>query len=168
MALAQGSVEDLANAGEFARDPGLVDQLLRETLSALVCIHGKGLIHRDIKPANVLYTKSAGVYCFMLADFGLVVEANVAQTEAGTPMFQAPELRQELPNVTNAIDIWSLFVTIAFAIDAGSLRTLPCSIRTLPLRIRHAATDPRLVGFAHMALTDPRQRPSAATLLKDS
>ncbi|RPB05288.1 kinase-like protein [Choiromyces venosus 120613-1] len=108
----------------------------RDTVLGLEYLHYHGIIHRDIKPANLLWTQNHRV---KISDFGVSFlgrpirdyedgcdgeeatgleqnELELAKT-AGTPAFFAPELchvdhNQPRPQITSAIDVWALGVTL--------------------------------------------------------
>ncbi|KAF3929842.1 hypothetical protein ABW19_dt0200798 [Dactylella cylindrospora] len=104
-------------------------QIFRDTVLGLEYLHYQGIIHRDIKPANLLWSKTHRV---KISDFGVSYlaqgtdeEGNLAldQTDielaktVGTPAFFAPELcytdlSKPRPQITEAIDIWALGVTL--------------------------------------------------------
>lgn len=69
-----------------------VRRILVEIAEALAYSHARGLIHRDIKPANVFMTEDKRV---KLLDFGIAVEAGLAEDEdgkiVGTPYYMSPE-----------------------------------------------------------------------------
>ena len=74
----------------------------------------KNIIHRDIKPENILLTdtniENADI---KLADFGLsksLLNTNMTNTHLGTPLYQAPEIGQQMYDYR--IDIWSLGCTL--------------------------------------------------------
>ncbi|KAL7271449.1 hypothetical protein RUND412_005793 [Rhizina undulata] len=109
----------------------------RDTVLGLEYLHYHGIIHRDIKPANLLWTHDHRV---KISDFGVSFlgrpirdddgdgtedeyptgleqnELELAKT-AGTPAFFAPELchvdpDKPRPQITCAIDVWALGVTL--------------------------------------------------------
>ncbi|ORZ16445.1 kinase-like domain-containing protein [Absidia repens] len=110
--------------------------IFRDVVSGLDYLHYQGIIHRDIKPSNLLYSKDRVV---KITDFGVSyfnksltggnrsksteasqqVDHALAETE-GTPAFFAPELcwaddpdrRDERYQITKAIDVWALGVTL--------------------------------------------------------
>lgn len=126
--LAHGTVEDLLQSQIFVQSPGLADQLFREMVTVLVRVHGQRVVHRDIKPSNILYTVEGDRYHFFLGDFGLAVNADRARTQVGTPLFLAPEVlgtSTGRDSFNPALDVWSLFVTMACVIDTARLRATP-------------------------------------------
>ncbi|KAF8418612.1 kinase-like domain-containing protein [Tirmania nivea] len=111
----------------------------RDTVLGLEYLHYHGIIHRDIKPANLLWTKD---YRVKISDFGVSYfgrgvgeeedeegsgrkkdkfsgrdeEIELVKT-VGTPAFFAPELcffdtSKPRPQITSAIDVWALGVTL--------------------------------------------------------
>ncbi|KAK6518901.1 hypothetical protein TWF281_003592 [Arthrobotrys megalospora] len=104
-------------------------QVFRDTVLGLEYLHYQGIIHRDIKPANLLWNREHRV---KISDFGVSYlgqgvdeEGNVGldQTDielaktVGTPAFFAPELcysdiTKPRPQITEAIDVWALGVTL--------------------------------------------------------
>ncbi|RPA79641.1 kinase-like protein [Ascobolus immersus RN42] len=104
--------------------------IFRDAILGLEYLHYHGIIHRDIKPANLLQTRTRKV---KISDFGVSylgtsnytetgkndgedVDLELAKT-AGTPAFFAPELcsldlSKPRPNITSAIDVWALGVTL--------------------------------------------------------
>ncbi|MEZ4219955.1 MAG: protein kinase [Polyangiaceae bacterium] len=64
--------------------------VLPSLLSALVFLHGAGLVHGDLKPGNVRLRRDGAV---KLLDFGLAAAAGrVADETGGTPRYMAPEV----------------------------------------------------------------------------
>jgi hypothetical protein len=92
-----------------------VDEALRLTrriASALGEAHSLGLIHRDIKPAN-LFIEHDDVSQVRLLDFGIARfqgQARLTRTNSplGTPGYMAPEQARGDPELTPALDIFSL------------------------------------------------------------
>ncbi|MEZ4467529.1 MAG: protein kinase, partial [bacterium] len=78
---------------------GEVQEILRQSLSALGACHEAGIVHRDLKPGNVLVEERGGELHVKIIDFGLTkitgAGANSVLTAAGeifgSPRFMAPE-----------------------------------------------------------------------------
>ncbi|CAH0042924.1 unnamed protein product [Clonostachys rhizophaga] len=172
MDLKPGNVEQLISRNVFVEDPPLAKPLLHQMLQALDYLSHHGIIHRDVKPENILYDSALslgqeGKYEYQLADFGLSNLATDACTRVGTSLYMAPELDIRNGPQTTKVDVWSLFVTLAYALDEGGFqrklrRTAP------PLRmitVREAANEERLRDIRAMAEIDPDRRASAAEIL---
>src|SRR5262249_54424124 len=88
-----------AESGDDPRPPSqTVDMVrlhavLRQLVTGLAALHGRGVVHRDVKPTNVLVESSGPV---VLLAFGVAGAhaARRARTEtfAGPPAYMAPEL----------------------------------------------------------------------------
>ncbi|KAK2585257.1 hypothetical protein KPH14_009957 [Odynerus spinipes] len=114
-----GSVTDLVQ-GLKKRGSRLTDRqiayILRETVEALIYLHGNHCMHRDVKGHNILLTEEARV---KLVDFG--VSSHLAETLArkntsvGTPYWMAPEViacEQQLDSSYDSrCDVWSVGIT---------------------------------------------------------
>ncbi|XP_066603378.1 myosin-IIIb-like isoform X2 [Prorops nasuta] len=114
-----GSVTDLVQ-GLKKRGTRLSDNqiayILRETVDALIYLHGNHCMHRDVKGHNILLTEDARV---KLVDFG--VSSHLAETLArkntsvGTPYWMAPEViacEQQLDSSYDSrCDVWSVGIT---------------------------------------------------------
>jgi aurora kinase len=116
-------------------------QILRETISALQCLHSfkPPIIHRDIKPENLLLNDQDRI---LLADYGwsnFKNEGDVRKTFCGTPEYIAPEMLNKKGHDTS-VDIWSIGV-LMFELLAGyspfvarSNQELYTNIRALKIR----------------------------------
>jgi hypothetical protein len=172
MDLKPGNVEQLISRKVFVEDPPLAKPLLHQMLQALDYLSHRGIIHRDVKPENILYDSASslgreGKYEYQIADFGLSNLATDACSRVGTSLYMAPELDVRNGPQTTKVDVWSLFVTLAYALDEGGFQRK--SRRTAPaLRmkaIREAANAERLRDIRAMAEIDPHRRASAADIL---
>ena len=108
-------------------------RIMTDCLEALNVIHGAQLIHRDLKPSNIVsHTHTDGGVSFKIIDFGIAMAfdddegatvATLMKTGGvrgiGTPHFMSRE--QYDGNVTKRTDIYSLGVTMFFALTAGRL-----------------------------------------------
>jgi serine/threonine protein kinase len=136
-------------------------------------VHQGRLLHRDLKPQNVILGPSGPI----LIDFGLAVLAErdtyLTQTgvPVGTPAYMAPEQAAGDKNLTNAVDIYGLGATLAFALTG---RTLYSATSWYPLikRITDPDDQPDLAGvpaellplIGAMLAFDPDARPTLATV----
>ncbi|KAJ4209919.1 hypothetical protein NW767_000198 [Fusarium falciforme] len=169
MKLKSGSVQSLITEDQlFARSIDSAYSLLFQMLQALDCLANVGMIHRDVKPENILFTPlSDGQYLYQLADFGLANLAVNAQTYAGTKPYMAPEVYQgSRQPQTVKMDIWSLFVTLAYAMNAAGFRRKPRHSREQVFKaVWEAANWVRLRQFREMAIEDPDYRATAGDML---
>ncbi|KAI8723305.1 Protein kinase domain-containing protein [Fusarium sp. LHS14.1] len=169
MELKPGSVQDLIDEYDlFERDTNAAISLAFQMLKALDYLAQRGMIHRDVKPLNILFTPlSNGKYLYQLADFGLANTVVNAQTYAGTKMYMAPELYQDSPWLqTVKMDIWSLFVTLAYAMNAAGFQNKPMSPREQVFKAVSEATSCSVLGrFREMAIMDPCYRATAEDML---
>ena len=106
MELVAGQNAFLATRGaSFEQIWGLISQVLR----ALSYLHARRVIHFDVKPANILVTSDGRV---RLLDFG--VARSTYSSEHGlytTPVYTAPEVRNEGAEVDRRADLYSVGVT---------------------------------------------------------
>lgn len=93
-------------------------------VSTISYIHSKGCIHRDLKPQNLLFDNEGNL---KITDFGLssrISEAHPRKTVAGTAMYMAPEMANEVykrmtknseaPSLSygKEVDTWSVGVVL--------------------------------------------------------
>ncbi|CAG9983576.1 unnamed protein product [Clonostachys byssicola] len=165
-----GNVEQLIRQNMFVKKPALVETLLHEMLQALDYLSYNGIIHRDVKPANILFDPVSHPgeeerFTYKLADFGIVNIASQARTCVGTDIYRAPEVKPDAPQTTK-VDIWSLFVTVACALDAGGFQgKRKLTQKSTIEAIQAAANTTMLQHLRPMAEIDPNQRASAADIL---
>jgi len=160
-------------------------RFIRHLASAFEFMHGKNIMHRDLKPDNILgVTQSDGNIRWKLADFGLskiVFGSNpqmiYAHSLVGTPIYMAPEIYQRLMGIsvetekyTFSADMWSFGAVIWFFCHFGQhLRILqpdPFDAASKPIP-RFYSDDLRNL-VSRLLSHDPKQRPTAAELAKES
>jgi serine/threonine protein kinase len=89
-----------------------VAMYIKELVSSLEYLHGKGIIHRDIKPENLLIDHQNHI---KLADFGWsnFLNPGVARTTfCGTNDYLAPEMLTKSHSHDHMVDVWSVGVLI--------------------------------------------------------
>ena len=154
-------------------------EILRQSLSALVYLHGRDppLVHRDIKLDNILVqSRDESSIHVKLTDFDLSKESNDLKTWCGTQPFLAPEIYdflkepplREKTSYTPAVDVWSLGVVIlrhARGIPAGdpNAGTIWCRniVRKLKRDLEEAPNDLLQFLAAYMVIMKPELRASA-------
>lgn len=168
MGLKSGSVRYLIYEEKLFEGTSVaIHPLLFQMLQALDYLANEGVIHRDVKPGNILFTPlSNGGYLYQLADFGLANIEVIAQSDVGTDPYKAPELSRRFQTVK--MDIWSLFVTAAYATNAADYRSRPKSTRMQGFRaVGEAAMWPGLKEYRKMAFVNPNDRATAGDMLDE-
>lgn len=167
MGLKEGTLMSLVKSGVNAFP--IAHSVFPQMLQALDCIASKGIIHRDVKPENILYiSQPDGQYQFQLGDFGLCNRAVDAKTHAGSDLYMAPEMFQE-GDQTHKVDVWSLFVTMLWTIDAGEFRQRSNQFKShaeVQRAVLFVASNATSVSkIREMAIVNPEERASAAQML---
>jgi serine/threonine protein kinase len=91
-----------------------------QILSAFKYAHDKGVVHRDIKPSNIFILPNGTV---KILDFGIAKifnqESELTQTgtQMGTPIYMSPEQVKADKSIDHRSDIYSLGVTLFYAIN---------------------------------------------------
>jgi serine/threonine protein kinase len=97
------------NATSTRITPAVFWRLARQMISALVAAHSVGIIHRDLKPENILIREDLTI---KLCDFGISTITTESEkrmsSSSGTLAYMAPELFDDEPRVSKAIDYYSL------------------------------------------------------------
>ncbi|WP_433431415.1 ABC transporter substrate-binding protein [Nonomuraea sp. CA-141351] len=170
--------------GEYVDGPSLQHQVTREgpvqgpalmrlaitTATALVAIHGAGVVHRDFKPSNVLLGPDGP----RVIDFGIARALDISQSLTtgivGTPAFMAPE--QFHGEAYPASDVFAWAGTMVFAATgrgAFSLGPLPVVMhRILNLDPDLSGVPEEMAPLLRASLSkDARHRPTAEQLVRD-
>lgn len=163
--LKDGNLDDLIEDDKMTKTR--LNNVLYHVLQALDFLANQNLIHRDVKPENIFYIDRDGNCRFQLGDFGLCNSVVTARTFVGSLMFMAPEVTADSSMLqTPKIDVWSLFVTMAYTMDVAGYRTKSLQTRAQFIDTAQAAAGmDQLKPLASMAIIDPGKRASAAQML---
>jgi serine/threonine protein kinase len=99
-----------------------IERVFSQTLSAFQYAHDKGIVHRDIKPSNIFILPDGSV---KILDFGIAKlfgqgnEMTQTGTQLGTPIYMSPEQVKADKSIDHRSDIYSLGVTLFFAINGN-------------------------------------------------
>jgi serine/threonine protein kinase len=104
-------LETWRNAVGFEKN-GLLVEIARQILEAVVFMHGRRVIHRDLKPCNLLVVEWEAKWTVKVADFGMarfvLPGEDALTTLVGSPHYVAPELMKGEKDYTEAVDIYSV------------------------------------------------------------
>ncbi len=159
---AHGSLADRLHAGVA---PEQAVRLMADVLSALACLHGRGLVHQDLKPENVLLHGDLLHPSAWVADLGVAgarTELALARRGiAGTRAWMAPEQvegrAQELGPWTDLYAIGLILHTLLGGPELPLLRTGAGLSRPAPAL--PGTVPPELARVVEILLDmDPRQR----------
>ncbi len=170
-------------AAEGPLPAGVALSVLTQVADALAAAHAHGVVHRDVRAGNVLW--EAQSRRAVLSDFGIagmletgseVVTRLTAEGQVlGDPTHMSPEQLTGGP-ATEASDIYS-FGILAFELLTGrqpyrvegAAELARAHIQQAPRDLLDMleGADPRLAQLlAHCIATEPRHRPSAATVAR--
>jgi serine/threonine protein kinase len=167
MGLKDGTVGSLVESGADAS--AVADSVFPQILQALDCIAYNGIVHRDVKPENILYiSHPGGQYQFQLGDFGTCNRIVDAATFIGSQLYMPPEMFQEGVQ-THKVDVWSLFVTMLWILDAGEFRQRSNKFKTVAqvqqVGLSAASNVDSVSKIREMAIVNPEERATAAQML---
>ncbi|KAL5735799.1 hypothetical protein ACOSQ2_030587 [Xanthoceras sorbifolium] len=137
--------------------------------------HEPCIIHRDLNCSNVFVNGNTGQV--KIGDLGMaaiVGKSHSAHSILGTPEFMAPELYEE--DYTEMVDIYSfgmcVLEMVTLEIPYSECDNVAKIYRKVSSGVRPQALnkvkDQEVKAFIEKCLAQPRARPSAAELLKDS
>lgn len=167
MSLHDGDVAKLIRSGAF-EGCHLHEDLLVQMLQALDFLAFHNVCHRDVKPNNILYSPlRPGGYQFFLTDLGLSRYALAGNTEVGTPLHMAPEVRYTTAPHCPKVDVWSLLVTsMEVHPECVAFRNAQDSLKTVPENHDAVAEFASMhQEYSDMSYEDPAKRASAREML---
>jgi hypothetical protein len=149
-----GDLSAALKAGQVT--PQMALNILPGICDGLQAAHERGILHRDIKPANIFLTADGRA---KLADFGLAKRIDRSATMLtrsglgglGTPDYAAPEQYENLPDIDQRADVYSLGVMM-YQLLTGHL---PRGAWKAPSTC--AGTDPRLDAVVLKAMEPERE-----------
>lgn len=169
MGLMDGSLASLVCNSPGSSCESIAHTALSHTLQAIDFLAANKFVHRDVKPDNILYSRiDGGELYFRLGDLGFCNITDIAVSNVGTPLYQAPEIGT---NKTQSMaDVWSLYVTMVWTMDVGGFRgiskTPGIGREEIHDAVARIATQNTPVSVLKaMARRDPSQRASAAQML---
>ncbi|KAL8543608.1 hypothetical protein ACS0TY_004251 [Phlomoides rotata] len=145
-----------------------------QILSGLAYLHAKNTVHRDIKGANILVDPNGRV---KLADFGMakhITGKSCPFSFKGSPYWMAPEVIKNSSGCNLAVDIWSLGCTVLEMATTKPPWSQYEGVAAM-FKIGNSKEFPEIPGhlsdegrdFVRQCMQrNPRQRPTAAQLLK--
>lgn len=104
--------------GKLSEDE--IVRIFEQVLQGFEYAHSKGVVHRDIKPSNIFLLPNGQV---KLLDFGIAKlfdnggEMTQTGTQLGTPVYMSPEQVNAEKNIDHRSDIYSLGVTLFYALS---------------------------------------------------
>jgi p21-activated kinase 1 len=173
MELVTGATLHSVNDMVEKHDDGFIAAVARSCLSAISCIHSKGLIHQDIKSENILVSVEGEI---KVTDFGLSskITDSVRDPHAGTVDYHAPEMLAPVPAFCEKVDIWAMGIVVVEMVNGSPpYSSAPVDqVRQLilanPTPVLSEPVTDLLGSFIHSLCTvDQEVRPSAATALED-
>ena len=103
--------ERIVKKGQYSEKDACI--LMRNLLSALAYMHGKGLMHRDLKPENLILKDNENDWDVKIADFGLAttISGDFLFKRCGTPGYVAPEILAD-EKYDEKVDVFSAGVIL--------------------------------------------------------
>lgn len=137
--------------------------------------HEPCIIHRDLNCSNIFINGNIGQV--KIGDLGLaaiVDKSHAAHSIIGTPEYMAPELYEE--DYTEMVDIYSfamcLLEMVTMEIPYSECDSIVKIYKKVTSGVKPQALntvkDPELEAFINKCIAQPRARPSASDLLKDT
>ncbi|KAL6972437.1 putative serine/threonine-protein kinase wnk11 [Sarracenia purpurea var. burkii] len=149
----------------------------RQILEGLHYLHTRDpcIIHRDLNCSNIFINGNTGKV--KIGDLGMaaiVEKSHHAHSLLGTPEYMAPELYEE--DYTELVDIYSfgmcLLEMATMEVPYSEYVSIAQIYKNVTAGVKPRAfnevSDPEMKAFIEKCIGQPRARPSAADLIKDS
>lgn len=196
-------IEELINGNDLSwllkerfefLDPQIAAWTMHRLAKGVAASHHADVIHRDLKPSNVMVEGGQNLVGIKITDFGIAKLAEdelaeaiqggdesitASQTAIGALPYMAPEMIDDIANVTKAVDVWSLGAMIYELLSGkkpfgSGLRAVPAiqsrdpAPITLPAakRVQFSSAFNELYDIVLTCLQkDPTKRPTADDLV---